>query len=282
MISTRPDDASAAAAPAAAAPAAEENPSRAAGVERHGAEPSLLAQRLAELDVPALAERLGVGILSLRDILAALDRPGRDPREDLSPPMFRREVLKLEHLKPGMQLSGTVLNVVDFGAFVDIGLSDSGLIHVSRLANHFVSDPHDVVSVGDILNVWVVEVDEKRRRVSLTALPPGTETQRPSPATHGAEGEQRGPARRRKPRREREQQAAAPAPPPGRRGGKPRRGGGTWQPKPKAKPKPVVPITDAMADGREPMRTFSDLQQFFQRKRQEDRPSRGSESSDDT
>jgi uncharacterized protein len=247
------------------------------------AESSVLAQRLAELDVPALADKLGVGILSLRDILAALDRPGRDPREDLSAPMFRREVLKLEHLKPGMQLSGTVLNVVDFGAFVDIGLSDSGLIHVSRLANHFVSDPHDVVSVGDILNVWVVEVDEKRRRVSLSALPPGTESPRPAPAAPSDEAGRRGPSKRRKPRRDREQQAAAPAQASGRPSGKPRRAGGTWhaKPKSKAKPKPVVPITDAMADGREPMRTFSDLQQFFQRKRQKDRPNRGSEASGD-
>ncbi|MCA9150675.1 MAG: helix-hairpin-helix domain-containing protein, partial [Planctomycetales bacterium] len=122
-----------------------------------------IADKLAALDVETLAGELNVGTLLLKDILAALARPGRDPREDLSPPVFRREVLKLENLKPGMQLSGTVLNVVDFGAFVDIGLSDSGLIHVSRLADRFVSDPHEVVSVGDILNVWVVEVDEKRR-----------------------------------------------------------------------------------------------------------------------
>jgi uncharacterized protein len=250
-------------------------------------ESSALDERLARVDVPALAEKLGVGILTLRDILASLARPGRDPREDLSPPMFRREVLKLEHLKPGMELSGTVLNVVDFGAFVDIGLSDSGLIHVSRLANHFVSDPHDVVSVGDILNVWVVEVDEKRRRVSLTALDPRREPHRQPAVSQGAEGERRSAPKRRKPRRDKEQQqqqqqqATTTAQQQTRRGGKPRRGSGAWQPKPKAKPKPVVPITEAMADGREPMRTFSDLQQFFQRKRQKDRPDRNSESSGD-
>ena len=101
------------------------------------------------------------------------------PREDLPPPTFRTEVIKLEDLEPGMELSGTVLNVVDFGAFVDIGLPDSGLIHISRLADRFVSDPHEVVSVGDVVNVWVVEVDEKRRRVSLTAIRPGTERTHP-------------------------------------------------------------------------------------------------------
>ncbi len=208
--------------------------------------------------------------------------PGRDPREDLSPPVFRREILKLEDLKPGMELSGTVLNVVDFGAFVDIGLSDSGLIHVSRLADRFVSDPHEVVSVGDILNVWVVDVDEKRRRVSLTAIEPGRETHKPAPLSRGGEGESRGGGpKRRRPRRDKEQQG--PAETQGRRGGKSRRAQGTWQPRPKSKskPKPVVPITDAMADGREPMRTFSDLQQFFKRKREQDPPEREGSSGTD-
>ena len=138
-----------------------------------------LIERLRSLEVEPLATRLAVGKMLLEDILASLARPGRDPREDLSPPIFRREILKLEDLKPGMELSGTVLNVVDFGAFVDIGLSDSGLIHVSRLADRYVSDPHEVVSVGDVLSVWVVEVDDKRRRVSLTAIRPGTERARP-------------------------------------------------------------------------------------------------------
>ncbi len=100
--------------------------------------------------------------------MAQLTRPGRDPREDLPPPIFKRGVLKLDDLQTGMELFGSVLNVVDFGAFVDIGLHDSGLVHVSQLANRFVRDPHDVVSVGDIVKVWVVEIDKTRRRVSLT------------------------------------------------------------------------------------------------------------------
>ena len=102
-------------------------------------------------------------------------RPGRDPREDLPPPVFKQGVLKLEDLTPGMELTGTVLNVVDFGCFVDIGMHDSGLVHVSQLADKYVRDPHEVVAVGDIVKVWVLEVDKERRRVSLTMIPPGTE-----------------------------------------------------------------------------------------------------------
>jgi uncharacterized protein len=262
------------------------------GTEPNGG--SLLTSKLAAMDVAQFATELNVGELLLRDIMAALARPGRDPREDLSPPAFRREILKLENLKPGMELSGTVLNVVDFGAFVDIGLSDSGLIHVSRLADRFVSDPHEVVSVGDILNVWVVDVDEKRRRVSLTAIEPGKGTERAAGREARAhDADRRPPQKRRKPRRPEGEAAVAGvqggqslgAGPDGqaghgRPGGRPgtarqpardsrgRRPAGQWKPKPKAPPKPVVPITDAMADGREPMRTFSDLQQFYARKKE--------------
>ena len=226
-----------------------------------------LAERLMGINTVELAEKLTVGKLLLADILSSLARPGRDPREDLSPPAFRREILKLEDLKPGMKFSGTVLNVVDFGAFVDIGLTDSGLIHVSRLADRFVSDPHDVVSVGDILEVWVIGVDDKRRRVSLTAIEPGTEQprqQRPKKS----EAKQGSSPRRRKPTRSKESGQK-------RRGHQGARGKGArpktnWKPKKKAKP--VAPITDAMAEGREPMRTFSDLLQFHQQKSDEDKP----------
>ena len=116
-----------------------------------------------------------VGMLTLKDILAQLVRPGRDPREDLPAPVFKRGVIKLEDLTPGMELTGTVLNVVDFGCFVDIGMHDSGLVHVSRLADKYVRDPHDVVAVGDIVKVWVMEIDKERRRVSLTMVRPGSE-----------------------------------------------------------------------------------------------------------
>ena len=223
---------------------------------------NVIADRLAQIDTNRMADEMGVGLLLLNDILSSLARPGRDPREDLRPPIFRREVLKLEDLKPGMELSGTVLNVVDFGAFVDIGLSDSGLIHISRLANRYVADPHEVVSVGDILNVWVVEVDEKRRRVSLTAIAPGTEAPAEPKKQKTANESANPPSKRRRPRRDK-------APAQARKKGKGGRAPATWRPKPKVKSAPPRPITDAMADGKEPMRAFSDLQQFFDQKKQD-------------
>ena len=142
-----------------------------------------------------------VGLLTLKDILAQLARPGRDPREDLPAPVFKRGVIKLEDLSPGMELTGTVLNVVDFGCFVDIGMHDSGLVHVSRLADKFIRDPHDVVAVGDIVRVWVIEVDKERRRVSLTMVPPGTERARPPrPSAKPADAERPALGRRAKSR----------------------------------------------------------------------------------
>src|SRR5205809_618465 len=96
----------------------------------------------------------------------------------LASAIFRKGILKLEDLKTGMELKGTVLNVVDFGAFVDIGLKDSGLVHISQLANRYIKSPYDVVSVGDVVTVWVMTVDTVRRRVSLTMVQPGTERPR--------------------------------------------------------------------------------------------------------
>ena len=139
--------------------------------------PELRAQ-FAQADVPALAAELEIGEFTLRDIIEALGRPERDPRDDLPKPIFKKGVLKLEDLTAGMELKGTVLNVVDFGAFVDIGLKDSGLVHISQLANRYVKSPHDVVSVGDVVTVWVMGVDQERKRVSLTMVKPGTERHR--------------------------------------------------------------------------------------------------------
>ena len=156
-----------------------------------------LAERIAQVDLEALAKELEVGLLTLKDILAQLARPGRDPREDLPAPVFKRGVIKLEDLAPGMELTGTVLNVVDFGCFVDIGMHDSGLVHVSRLADKFVRDPHDVVAVGDIVKVWVMEIDKERRRVSLTMVRPGSE--RPKPPRYGGSRPERCEAGRAKP-----------------------------------------------------------------------------------
>src|SRR4029450_7593940 len=105
--------------------------------------------------------------------------PGRAAGAGLAPPVFKKGILKLEDLQPGMELKGTVLNVVDFGAFIDIGLKDSGLVHLSRIANRYIKNPYEVVAVGDVVTVWVVEVDQGRRRVSLTMIRPGTERKPP-------------------------------------------------------------------------------------------------------
>jgi uncharacterized protein len=264
-----------------------------------------LAERAAQASAAEFAQELEVGELLCRDILASLSRPGRDPREDLAAPIFRRGIMKLEDLEAGMELQGTVLNVVDFGAFVDIGLSDSGLVHISRLADRYVRDPHEVVGVGDVLKVWVVEVDKQRRRVSLTAIEPGTEKP-PQPKREKRER----PPRNRPPRQpqaaatgDAQASAAPPAPrtsrparpaaaqgegarpaptsrPPFRGGG----GGGaskgprgpaptvgskkmlSKQLKTKKTVKPKAALTKEMEEGAAPMRSFSDLVQFMKKK----------------
>lgn len=129
-------------------------------------------KQLATLKPESLAADLQIGVHTLKDIIDALSRPGRDPRVDYPGPVFKKGVLKLEDLAAGMELTGTILNVVDFGAFVDIGLKDSGLVHISQLTTKFVKNPHEVVSVGDIVTVWVQGVDLQRRRVSLTMINP--------------------------------------------------------------------------------------------------------------
>lgn len=131
-----------------------------------------LQQELSKLDLKAVAAELNIGELTLKDIIDALVRPGRDPRDKLPRPLLKKDVLKLEDLKPGMELQGTVRNVVDFGAFVDIGVKQDGMVHISKLRKQFVKHPMDVVSVGDIVTVWVDSVDMKKGRVALTMLPP--------------------------------------------------------------------------------------------------------------
>jgi protein Tex len=121
-----------------------------------------------EMGPAALADLLEVGGPTLADILDALARPGRDPREDLPPPILRHDVLKMEDLREGMRLKGTVRNVVDFGAFVDIGVKQDGLVHVSKMADRYVRDPFEVVSVGDVVDVVVTSVDLQRGRIGLS------------------------------------------------------------------------------------------------------------------
>jgi uncharacterized protein len=249
-----------------------------------------IAERASGVEIEKLAAELSIGTHLLRDIINSLTRPALDPRDNLSPPIFRRGIMKLEDLAPAMELQGTVLNVVDFGVFVDIGLSDSGLVHISRLADRFIKDPHEVVGVGDVLKVWVVDVDKARRRVSLTAIPPGHERQQRPPRQ-----EQR-PQRPQRPQQPKQQRprpqpatagaAAGSAPPAGGRPPAPhtqhggrrdgRRGGGRPQshgPKvierPPTKPKVVKPITKAMEEGKEAMRSFGQLMQLFEKKKEQ-------------
>ncbi|WP_433746628.1 Tex family protein [Falsibacillus pallidus] len=130
-----------------------------------------LSTALEKFTIQELAAELEIGELTLKDILDSLRRPGRDPRDELPKPILKKDVLKLEDLTEGMELQGTVRNVVDFGAFVDIGVKQDGLVHISKLSNRFVKHPLDVVAVGDVVTVWVDSVDVKKGRVALTMLP---------------------------------------------------------------------------------------------------------------
>ncbi len=127
-----------------------------------------LNARLEAYGIDKAAADCGVGVPTLRDIAKELCKPGRDPRDELPPPILRTDVLEMKDLKPGMVLTGTVRNVIDFGVFVDIGVHQDGLVHISRVCNKFIKHPSEVVSVGDIVKVAVLEVDEKRKRISLT------------------------------------------------------------------------------------------------------------------
>jgi uncharacterized protein len=236
-----------------------------------------LAEKAIAVDLESLARELGVGRLLLADILEQLTRPGRDPREDLPKPFFKKGVLKLEDLAVGMELMGSVLNVVDFGAFVDIGLHDSGLVHLSQLSSQYVRDPHDFVSVGQIVQVWVLELDKARRRVSLTMIPSvererqqrleeARREQKERKARSAEQRSQGGEAAERQPSR-----PPRPQRPRGQRQDRPPR-----QPEPRvyvAKPKaPPSKISKEMREGKEPLRTFGDLMQFFDKKNDSEPP----------
>ena len=155
---------------------------------------SQLHEKLNAVHPDEMAAKLNAGIPTVRDIYDAIARPGRDPREDRPQAIFRKGVLKLEDLATGMELRGEVLNVVDFGAFVDVGLKDSGLVHISQMANRYIKSPYDVIAVGDVVSVWVMNVDTDRRRVSLTMISPGQERRPPERAPRG---EQRPPRQER-------------------------------------------------------------------------------------
>ena len=127
-----------------------------------------LAQQVQAMGEETVAQQLEIGVPTLRDMVKELLQPGRDPRDELPAPMLRTDVMKLEDLQPGMQLKGTVRNVIDFGAFVDIGVHQDGLVHISQICDKFIKHPGEVLKVGDIVTVWVISVDSKKGRISLT------------------------------------------------------------------------------------------------------------------
>ena len=127
-----------------------------------------LRTKLKSVNVQEMAKELNIGEMTLTDIIEELSKPGRDPREDMPKPILRNDVLKLEDLKEGMILTGTVRNVIDFGAFVDIGVKHDGLVHISEMSDKFIKNPSDVVSVGDIVKVKVIKIDKERQKVGLS------------------------------------------------------------------------------------------------------------------
>jgi protein Tex len=257
-------------------------------------------QRLSELNIATIAAENNAGRLLVRDILLALKKPTYDPRDRVAKPIFRRGILKIDDLKPEMQLEGQVVNVVDFGVFVDIGLGESSLVHVSQLSHRYVADPHRFYSVGDVIKVWVSEIDSARRRVKLTAIQPGS---KPMPKRHSDSDHNRpatsseskfnkrsetDSAKKSKPgrfgssvpRNSRKESGAAASsesqtPRFDRQSSKPRfesnrdRFRDENSRRQKRSPRsqqPAPPITDEMLKGSEPMRSFSDLLQFVKQK----------------
>ena len=127
-----------------------------------------LREELSKVDVIKMSDELGVGGLTLKDIIDELSKPGRDPREDLPKPILRSDVLKFDDLQEGMELTGTVRNVIDFGAFIDVGVKHDGLVHISEMADRYIKNPSEVVSVGDIVKVKVIGIDREKQKVSLS------------------------------------------------------------------------------------------------------------------
>ncbi|MFB4165185.1 Tex family protein [Alteribacillus sp. JSM 102045] len=137
---------------------------------------SSIKEKLDRVNVEQTAEELGVGIPTLRDIIEDLKRPNRDPRDELPLPVLKKGIMKMEDLEKGMELQGTVRNVVDFGAFIDIGVKQDGLVHISKIASRFIKHPMEEVAVGDVVNVWVEDVEVKKGRIALTMIQPEKQT----------------------------------------------------------------------------------------------------------
>ena len=133
---------------------------------------SLLTETVKKRSVKELAKDLSTGEPTLADIISEISKPGRDPREELPKPMLRTDVMSMEDLKPGMELKGTVRNVIDFGAFIDVGVHQDGLVHISQISNNYIKHPSEVLKVGQIVTVWVLSVDTAKKRISLTMKKP--------------------------------------------------------------------------------------------------------------
>ena len=133
---------------------------------------SSLRDEAEKIGLPSLAEKLGIGVPTLSDVIDELMKPGRDPRDELPPPLLRSDVLEMKDLKPGMEITGTVRNVIDFGAFGGIGVHQDGLVHISQISKSFIKHPSDVLKTGDIVKVWVISVDEAKKRIALTMIEP--------------------------------------------------------------------------------------------------------------
>ncbi|WP_423226966.1 Tex family protein [Mammaliicoccus sciuri] len=142
------------------------------GLQKEDIGSDVLKEKLNKLDIQDTSENLNIGIPTLEDIIASLIAPLRDPRDEFETPILKSDVLSMEDLKPNMAISGTVRNVVDFGAFVDIGVKQDGLVHISKLSKGYVKHPMNIVSVGDIVDVWVLDVNQDKQKVSLTMIDP--------------------------------------------------------------------------------------------------------------
>jgi len=131
-----------------------------------------LSETIESYGASKLATELGIGEITLKDITEELMKPGRDPRDELPKPLLRTDVMSMEDLRAGMELTGTVRNVIDFGAFIDIGVHQDGLVHISKITKKYIKHPTEVLSVGDIVKVWVLEVNTEKKRISLTMIDP--------------------------------------------------------------------------------------------------------------
>ena len=131
-----------------------------------------LSQKAESIGISKIAEELSIGVPTLMDIIKELEKPGRDVRDELPPPMLKREVLGMEDLKPGMEIKGTVRNIIDFGAFVDIGVHQDGLVHISQITDRYIKHPMEVLKVGQVVTVWVISVDVNKKRIALTMKKP--------------------------------------------------------------------------------------------------------------